>query len=376
MSTKSNTFPLLQHFILYAEKQFDATVRIVRTDNGMEFQDSSALLFYAKKGILHQKSCVDTPQQNGIVERKQQHLLEVARALMFQANVPSKFWGESILTATYLINRFPTPILDHKTPYELLYKEKPTYSHLRMFGCLCYASSLKRDRSKFSPRAVACLFLGYPYGQKAYKLYDMETKKIFISRDVVFHENYFPYAAHKHQSHLPLPLPINNEDVLHTSSSIQHTLAGDLVHTSNTPINPSATLLQPSEVPSSPVQTQPISQPATHINPSSSVQQNVLPIRKSTRSHKSPTHYQDYICSNIQTNCCNMVALNSDHIACLSALEEFPEPSSYEVAARHPGWIEAINKEIIALQTNNTWEVVDLPLIRKLLVVNGFIKLS
>jgi len=91
MTTKSNAFPLLQQFISFAENQFGVSVKIVRTDNGMEFQDNSALSFYAKKGILHQKSCVDTPQQNGVVERKHKHLLEVARALLIQAHLPSKF---------------------------------------------------------------------------------------------------------------------------------------------------------------------------------------------------------------------------------------------------------------------------------------------
>ena len=161
MSSKSNAFPLLQSFIIFIEKQFHASVKIIRSDTGSEFQDKTSIQFYTSKGIMHQKSCVDTPQQNGIVERKHKHLLEVARALMIQANLPQKFWGESILTAVYLINRFPTPILDNKTPFELLYTEKPTYSHLRAFGCLCFKSTLKRDRSKFQARASTCIFLGY-----------------------------------------------------------------------------------------------------------------------------------------------------------------------------------------------------------------------
>jgi len=117
LSHKSNAFPILQVFILQMEKQFDAAVKIIRSDNGLEFQDTSALQFYKEQGIIHQTSCVERPQQNGIVERKHKHLLEVARALMIQSGLHLKLWGDGVLTAAYLINRFPTPILGYKTPF-------------------------------------------------------------------------------------------------------------------------------------------------------------------------------------------------------------------------------------------------------------------
>ena len=154
------------------------------SNNGLEFSDTTALAFFAKHGIIHQTSCIGTPQQNGIVERKHKHLLETARALFFQSQIPIRFWGECLLTATYIINRMPSSVLHNKTPYELLHGQAPSYSHLRSFGSLCFISTPKHNRDKFAPRGNPCVFLGYPYGKKAYKVYDLVTKKIVSNRDV------------------------------------------------------------------------------------------------------------------------------------------------------------------------------------------------
>lgn len=111
---------------------------------------------------------------------------------MFQARLPSTFWGESILTATHLINYTPSQVLHGKTPYELLFGKKPDLDQLRVFGCLCFAHRKARDKDKFGDRSRRCIFVGYPYGKKAWSLYDLETKDFFTSRDVAFSESKFP----------------------------------------------------------------------------------------------------------------------------------------------------------------------------------------
>ena len=138
MKQKSDTRDLLVNFINMAENQFNSKVKMIHSDNGVEFKLES---FYAHKCIIHQTSCINTPLQNGVAERKHRHLLNMARALILQAGLSNQFWGDVILAFAYLINRTPTPILHGKTPYEKLFNTVPNYSHLRVFGCLCFVST-------------------------------------------------------------------------------------------------------------------------------------------------------------------------------------------------------------------------------------------
>ncbi|CAL8168164.1 unnamed protein product [Prunus armeniaca] len=189
---KSETQHLLTNFFSFVKTQFAASIANIQVDNRGEF--SSMKDFFQQNGTTYQHSCVYTPQQNGVVERKHRHILELARALRFQAHLPLRFWAECVLTAVHLINRLPRPLLSQQTPFERLYGKTPSYSHLKVFGCLAYATDVHVPH-KFAPRAKRCVFLGYPVGQKAYKLYDLTTHKFFTSRDIVFHETIFPYAS-------------------------------------------------------------------------------------------------------------------------------------------------------------------------------------
>jgi len=145
-------------------------------------------------GIFHETSCVATPQQNGIVERKHQHLLNVCRALLFQAKISNIFWSYSLKLVVHLINRLPAPFLSNQSPYELVYSTKPDFSYLKVFGCLACASSANTRRTKLDSRNLKCVFLGYKSETKGYVLYDLHSKSIFVTRNVIFHENIFPYS--------------------------------------------------------------------------------------------------------------------------------------------------------------------------------------
>ncbi|XP_073275509.1 uncharacterized protein [Primulina huaijiensis] len=100
-----------------------------------------------------------------------------------------------MLTATFFFNRIPSPVLGLNSPFGLLYGSPADYSHFRTFGCLAFVSTLPCHRLKFHPRARTCVFLGYQPGIKGYKVYDLENKQIFFSRDVVFHEDIFPFHS-------------------------------------------------------------------------------------------------------------------------------------------------------------------------------------
>ena len=148
LPTKQHVTQSLKNFITMVQVQFDTRVRRIHSDNGTEFMCLSA--YFQEHGILHETSCVGTPQRNGRAERKHRHILNVARALRFQASLPIEFWGECILTAAYLINRTPTVVLRGKTPFELLYNRAPLISHLRIFGCTAYAHNQSHKGDKFA----------------------------------------------------------------------------------------------------------------------------------------------------------------------------------------------------------------------------------
>lgn len=130
MHNKFKTYPILVSFYAIVKTQLNYQVKEIHTNNGNEFLSNCMQSFFSNNGIIHQWTYIDTPQQNGVVERKHRHILEVARALRFHAHLSIFSWGECTLTIAYLINCIPTSVLDGKSPYEVLFGKKPSYDHL------------------------------------------------------------------------------------------------------------------------------------------------------------------------------------------------------------------------------------------------------
>lgn len=164
-------------------------LKVLRTDNGGEYTSKEFDAFLKTEGVRHELTVPKTPEQNGVAERMNRTLVETVRSMLADAKLPQKFWAEALATAVYLRNRSPTKAVADMTPYEAWTGEKPTVSHLRVFGCDAYAHIPKDERKKLDPKARKCILLGYGTETKGYRLYDTKQTKVFYSRDVVFNES-------------------------------------------------------------------------------------------------------------------------------------------------------------------------------------------
>lgn len=149
------------------QNQFNTTVKRIRTNNGSEFFNDQCKFIFLNKCTIHKSSCSYSTDQTGVVEIKHKHLIEVARVLKIEANVPPMFWEDCILTACYLINLMPSTVLNGLSRYEKLYKKKPKINHLHFFSSLGYAKVLL-SVDKFVERSVACVMMRYSLTQKGY----------------------------------------------------------------------------------------------------------------------------------------------------------------------------------------------------------------
>ena len=192
LKQKSEVPDLFKVFVNRLEVETGQRVNTLRSDNGGEYESNEFSQWLESKGIRHETSVAETPEQNGVAERQNRTVIESARCMLHSTGRPLEsvleLWAEATNCAVYLRNRVLAKALEGKTPYEAWTGRKPNLSHIRVFGCTAYAHIPHDERSKFAPNAIKCLFVGYCETQKGFRLWDPVGRRLRISRDVKFHE--------------------------------------------------------------------------------------------------------------------------------------------------------------------------------------------
>jgi transposase InsO family protein len=188
LQEKSQTQESLKRFLRQAQNEFGLRIKKIRSDNGTKFKNSQIVGFLEEEGIKHEFSSPYTPQQNGVVERKNRTLLDMARTMLDEYKTPDRFWVEAIITASYSINRLYLHRILKKTSYELLTGKKPNVSYFRVFRSKCFILIKRGRNSKFAPKAVQDFLLGYDSNTRAYRVFNKSTGLVEVSCDIVFDE--------------------------------------------------------------------------------------------------------------------------------------------------------------------------------------------
>jgi ribosomal protein L12E/L44/L45/RPP1/RPP2 len=178
----------LKGFLRWAQNEFGLRIKKIRSDNGTEFKNSQIEGFLEEKGIKHESSSPYTPQQNGVVERKNITLLDMARTMLDEYKTPDWFWAEAINTACYSINWLYLHRIFNKTSYELLTGKKPNVSYFRVFGSKCFILVKRGRKSKLAPKVVEGFLLGYDSNTRVYRVFNKSTGLVEVSCDIVFDE--------------------------------------------------------------------------------------------------------------------------------------------------------------------------------------------
>ncbi|GKC49201.1 retrovirus-related pol polyprotein from transposon TNT 1-94, partial [Tanacetum coccineum] len=159
-----------------------------RTDNGTEFVNKDLTDYYERVGIFHQKTIPRTPQQNGIVERRNRTLVEAARTMLIFSKAPMFLWAEVEATTCYTQNRSLIHTRHCKTPYELVHDKKPDLTFFKVFDALCYPTNDSEDQKKLQPTTDIGIFVGYAPSRKGYRIYNKRTRRIMETIHVQFDE--------------------------------------------------------------------------------------------------------------------------------------------------------------------------------------------
>ncbi|GJR76495.1 putative ribonuclease H-like domain-containing protein [Tanacetum coccineum] len=189
LTTKDETSEILKNFIKEIENLVDKKLKIIMSDNGTEFKNKVMDDFCREKGIKREYSVANTPQQNGVAERRNMTLIEAARTMLVDSKLPTTFWAEAVSTACYVQNRVLVVKPHNKTPYELFRGFKPALSFMRPFGCHVTILNTLDNLGKFDGKSDEGFFVGYSLSSKAFRVYNTRTRRVEENLHIGFLEN-------------------------------------------------------------------------------------------------------------------------------------------------------------------------------------------
>lgn len=174
---KSKTFYHFKSFKILVEKEIGMPIKFLRTDRGGEFNSAEFKDFCKQHGVKRQLTTSYTPQQNGVVERKNRTVMNLVRAMLSEKKLFKPFWPEAIRWSIHVLNRSPTLAVKDMTPKEAWSGEKPSVEYFRMFGCVGHVHIPNARRTKLEDKSVSCVLLGVSDESKGYKMFDPVAKK-------------------------------------------------------------------------------------------------------------------------------------------------------------------------------------------------------
>ncbi|GJZ61549.1 zinc finger, CCHC-type containing protein [Tanacetum coccineum] len=361
LTTKDQAFDTFKEYKKSTENELRTTLKMLRTDRGGEFTSNEFTQYCKENGIARQLTAPYSPQQNGVVERRNRTIMSTTRCMMKATNMPQNFWAKAVRHAIYILNSVPTKALEDITPYEAIKQRKPNLENLRVFGCIAYAKVPSQHLTKLDDRSTKMVYLGNEQGSKAYRLFDPTTQRICVSRDVKFKENetwdWKDYMSelindepewtdfrigdleatneHHDQGFQPIEedneFPNNDDDdyVSPTRDSPSHSQTSHTPSTSSSQVN-------------------------SQVTPNTSTQSYYQSDNDSTQIINSPSHFDHTPLRGFRT--LSDLYENTEEL-----LLAEDEPKNYKEASSDQKWIEAMKVELDSINRNNTWELTTLP---------------
>ncbi|KAK8934097.1 hypothetical protein KSP39_PZI014574 [Platanthera zijinensis] len=331
LKEKSEVFDKFREFKAMAEKESGQPLKVLRTDRGGEYTSRLFDSFCKENGISHQLTAAYSPQQNGVAERKNLTIMNMARSMVKEKGLPKMFWAEGVQCAVYLLNRCPTKSVKFMTPFQAWSGWKPSVKHLRIFGCVAHAHIPDQRRKKLDDRSEKCIFVGYAPESKAYKFYNPVTGKAIVSRDVVFEED----CCWSWDEETRNMKGMFFEDEEKGGHEAEAEVGG-----AEPPPSPSGSSGGASTPCSSGIST-------NGGSPSGASSSRGSSDRPQPRMRRLDELYEE-----------TAPTLNNFSLYCLLA---DCEPHSYDEAAQEKSWRTAMDAEIASIKKNDTWRLVDPP---------------